>query len=49
MKSTNVEARIAERDERILKKLGFREPSSGDERGAVARELIRKVAQEKSM
>ena len=44
-----VEARIAERDSRLLKKLGFREPTTDDERSAVARELIRKTAESKAM
>jgi len=43
------ERRRAERDRCILKKMGIREPQTDVERGAVARELIRKVAASKAM
>jgi predicted DNA-binding transcriptional regulator AlpA len=43
-----IERRRAERDARILKKVGNREPQTDAERGAVARELVRKVAQSKT-
>src|SRR5215831_10897198 len=39
-----VEARRRERDAAILDKLGTKEPATDEERGAVARGLIRKVA-----
>src|SRR5262249_50282318 len=44
-----VETRIAERDARTLKKLGFREPTTDAERGAVARDMIRKISRVKLM
>jgi prophage regulatory protein len=43
-----VTARITERDAAILDMLGTKEPTTDAERGAVARELIRKVAQSKT-
>jgi prophage regulatory protein len=42
------ERRKAERDATILDKLATKEPATDDERGAVARELIAKVAREKA-
>jgi prophage regulatory protein len=45
---TWIKARVAERDAAILEKLNS-EPKTDDERGAVARELVRKVAREKAM
>jgi prophage regulatory protein len=42
-----ITARVAKRDAAILKNLKG-EPKTGDERGAVARELVRKVAQSKT-
>ena len=44
-----IERRRRERDERILQKMGTREPRTDAERGAVAREIIRKVAASKAM
>jgi prophage regulatory protein len=44
-----VAQRVAERDARILKNLGDREPTSDAERGAAAREMIRKVAKSRAM
>jgi predicted DNA-binding transcriptional regulator AlpA len=42
-----IEARTRERDEKILKNLKDK-PKTNDDRGTVARELIRKVAQSKT-
>ena len=44
-----VEARRRERDAAILDKLGTKEPTTDEERGAVAHGLIRKVAKSKTI